>query len=102
MAENLNITDELKNKGGRALLVSVSTTDCADECMRSLDELARLLETAGGTEPARVVQDRVSPDLGRFERERTGGVHRAANHLGALILLSWDGFTGDHRLIDER
>ena len=61
MAENLNITDELKNKGGRALLVSVSTTDSADECMRSLDELARLLETAGGSEAARVIQNRVSP-----------------------------------------
>lgn len=66
MAENLNITDELKNKGGRALLVSVSTTDCADECMRSLDELARLLETAGGTEAARVVQNRVSPDKATY------------------------------------
>ena len=66
MAENLNITDELKNKGGRALLVSVSTADSADECMRSLDELARLLETAGGTEAARVIQNRVSPDKATY------------------------------------
>ncbi|MBQ5838069.1 MAG: GTPase HflX [Clostridia bacterium] len=66
MSENLNITDELKTNGGRALLVSVSTTESADECMRSLDELARLLETAGGSEAARVIQNRVSPDKATY------------------------------------
>ena len=66
MSENLNITDELKTNGGRALLVSVSTAESADECMRSLDELARLLETAGGSEAARVIQNRVSPDKATY------------------------------------
>ncbi len=64
--ENLNITEELKSGTGRALLVSVSTTDEADKCMRSLDELARLLETAGGEEVARVIQNRVSPDKATY------------------------------------
>lgn len=34
--------------------------------MRSLDELARLLETAGGEEAARIVQNRVSPDKATY------------------------------------
>lgn len=64
--ENLNITEELKNGSHRALLVSVATTETTDECMRSLDELARLLETAGGEEAARIVQNRVSPDKATY------------------------------------
>ncbi len=66
MPENLNLTDELKSGSGRALLVSVSTTDLSEECNRSLDELARLLETAGGIEAARVIQNRVSPDKATY------------------------------------
>ncbi len=66
MPENLNITEELKSGTGRALLVSVSTTDESEECNRSLDELARLLETAGGEEVARVIQNRVSPDKATY------------------------------------
>lgn len=66
MAENLNITEELKNGSGRALLVSVCTDDNDGECMRSLDELARLLETAGGEEAARVIQKRTSPDKATY------------------------------------
>lgn len=62
--ENLNITDEIT--ASRALLVSVCTDDNMAECMRSLDELARLLETAGGEEAARVVQNRVSPDKATY------------------------------------
>ncbi len=64
--ENLNITEELKSGTGRALLVSVSTTDEAEKCMRSLDELARLLETAGGEEAARIVQNRATPDKATY------------------------------------
>ncbi|MBQ3230113.1 MAG: GTPase HflX [Clostridia bacterium] len=64
--ENLNITEELKNGSHRALLVSVSTTETTEECMRSLDELARLLETAGGEEAARIIQNRVSPDKATY------------------------------------
>ena len=66
MAENLNITEELKSGSGRALLVSVSSSDRSEECDRSLDELARLLETAGGEEVARVVQNRETPDKATY------------------------------------
>ena len=66
MAENLNITDELKKGSGRALLVALSTTDKNEECMRSLDELARLLETAGGEEAARIIQNRETPDKATY------------------------------------
>jgi len=62
--ENMNISDEIELS--RALLVSVSTSDNLDECMRSLDELNRLLETAGGEEVARVIQNRVSPDKATY------------------------------------
>ncbi len=62
--ENLNITDEIQLS--RALLVSVSTTDNLDECMRSLDELERLLETAGGEAVVRVIQNRESPDKATY------------------------------------
>ena len=62
--ENLNIKDEIK--ASRALLVAVSTTDETEECMRSMDELARLLETAGGEEVARVIQNRESPDKATY------------------------------------
>ncbi|MBQ4316752.1 MAG: GTPase HflX [Clostridia bacterium] len=62
--ENLNIKDEIQ--ASRALLVAVSTTDEVDECMRSMDELARLLETAGGEEAARVIQNRESPDKATY------------------------------------
>ncbi|MBE6683318.1 MAG: GTPase HflX [Ruminococcaceae bacterium] len=64
--ESLNITEELKSGSGKALLVSVSTVDENEEAMRSLDELARLLETAGGEEAARVIQNRVSPDKATY------------------------------------
>lgn len=66
MPENLNITDELSSGNGRALLVSVSTVDEYESCNRSLDELARLLETAGGVEAARVIQNRATPDKATY------------------------------------
>ncbi len=50
----------------RALLVAVSTDGDEDAMSCSLDELARLLETAGGTEAARVVQNRESPDKATY------------------------------------
>ncbi|MBR4950679.1 MAG: GTPase HflX, partial [Clostridia bacterium] len=62
MSENLNITEELKSGSGRAVLVAVSATDKAESCHRSLNELARLLETAGGTEAGRIIQNRETPD----------------------------------------
>mgnify|MGYP003309909978 CR=1 FL=1 len=63
---NNTITEELKSGTGRAVLVAVATTDKADECNRSLDELARLLETAGGEEVARVIQNRETPDKATY------------------------------------
>ncbi len=66
MAENTNLTEELKNGSGRAVLVSVSTTDEYEKCMRSLDELKGLLETAGGEEVARIIQNRATPDKATY------------------------------------
>lgn len=66
MSENLNITNELQKGRGRAVLVSVSTTDENESTVRSLDELSRLLETAGGEEAARVIQNRATPDKATY------------------------------------
>ena len=50
-------------KESRAVLVGlIPGTKFSDECDRSLDELARLLETAGGREIARVVQIKDAPN----------------------------------------
>lgn len=47
----------------KAVLIAVaSCTGEAEICNRELDELARLLETAGGEEAGRVIQIRPSPD----------------------------------------
>jgi len=61
-----NVKEELESGRGRAVLVSVATTDSLDECNRSLDELARLLETAGGEEAARIIQNRDTPDKATY------------------------------------
>ena len=66
MSNVTNLTDELKNGSGRAILVALATTDTSEECDRSLDELARLLETAGGEEVCRVVQNRETPDKATY------------------------------------
>jgi len=48
---------------GRAVLVSIAHDNSElEECNRSLDELARLLDTAGGSEAFRVVQVRSAYD----------------------------------------
>ena len=62
--ENLKLTDELKQS--RALLVAVATSDDDYDVNASLDELSRLLETAGGVEAARVIQNRVNPDKATY------------------------------------
>ncbi len=66
MINTNNLKEELESGKGRAVLVSVATTDSADECNRSLDELARLLETAGGEEVARIIQNRDTPDKATY------------------------------------
>ena len=67
MPEIKNITDGFKEGASRAVLVSVCTKDDTEEsCERSLDELARLLETAGGEEAGRVIQNRETPDRATF------------------------------------
>ena len=67
MPEIRNITEELKNGENRAVLVSVCTKDDTEEnCLRSLDELARLLDTAGGTEAGRMIQNRETPDRATY------------------------------------
>lgn len=67
MPEIKNITEELKNGSNRAVLVSVCTKDDTEEsCERSLDELERLLDTAGGITAARVTQNRDLPDRATY------------------------------------
>ncbi len=66
MSEQIDVTSSLREGSGRALLVSVSTTDETEKTMRSLDELAGLLETAGGVEAARIVQNRATPDKATY------------------------------------
>lgn len=57
-----NIEEEKKT--GTAVLVGVDTSDMKDgECEISLDELARLAETAGAEVAARLVQTRDKPDV---------------------------------------
>ena len=65
MPENLNITNELQNGNGKALLVAVSTVDENERANRSLDELAGLLETAGGSEAAKSMMSRSRKGLRR-------------------------------------
>ncbi len=68
MSENIIVTNEEK-KPSRAVLVGVVMWDAerarpatADEVEVSLDELARLLDTAGGEVFARMVQNKSTPD----------------------------------------
>lgn len=62
MQLNTNINGN-KDVLTRAVLVGIITRDdSADEVERELDELARLLDTAGGVELARVVQNKETPD----------------------------------------
>ena len=65
MSENKNtfMTREESDSPIQAILVGVVTqNDIADEVEVSLDELARLLDTAGGEVFARVVQNKSTPD----------------------------------------
>ncbi len=65
MSENRNtvITREENTAPSQAILVGVVTqNDTAEEAEISLDELARLLDTAGGEVFARVVQNKSTPD----------------------------------------
>ncbi len=49
---------------GRAALVGIINRDCPeDEAERSLDELARLLDTAGGETVVRLLQAKETPDV---------------------------------------
>lgn len=60
MQFNLN---EKQNEHSRAVLVGIVTRENdADEVERELNELARLLDTAGGEELARMVQNKETPD----------------------------------------
>ena len=59
-------TNEIKSKieTGRAVLVGVDAGDMRDgECEISLEELRRLLDTAGGEVVATMVQSRQTPDV---------------------------------------
>ncbi len=60
---NLSLNQNEENNISRALLVAIITRDgSAEETEKSLDELERLLDTAGGEVFARVVQAKDTPD----------------------------------------
>ena len=78
----LHVPEEQLNRP-RAVLVSILTgEDTASEVDESLDELARLLDTAGGTVAARLVQGRVAPDARTLIG--SGKVHELADLCGKL------------------
>lgn len=55
--------NDKENKGSLAILVGIITRDTdAETVEKELDELARLLDTAGGEEIARVTQSKDAPD----------------------------------------
>lgn len=60
------MTEQNTNQITYAVLVTVTAERSQAECDRSLDELERLLDTAGGVAVARVIQPRVSPDKATF------------------------------------
>lgn len=60
------MTEQNTNQITYAVLVTVTAERSQTECDRSLDELERLLDTAGGIAVARVIQPRVSPDKATF------------------------------------
>ncbi|HAN20796.1 MAG TPA: GTPase HflX [Clostridiales bacterium] len=58
--------DIFKSEKIKAVLVSVNEDMTEQQISSSLDELERLLETAGGTAVARVIQNRTSPDKATY------------------------------------
>jgi len=59
----LNMNKDSQDHISKAILVGIVTRDnSADEVEKELDELARLLDTAGGEEFARLVQNKETPD----------------------------------------
>lgn len=59
----LNMNKDSQNHISKAILVGIVTREnSADEVEKELDELARLLDTAGGEEFARLVQNKETPD----------------------------------------
>ena len=59
----------------RAVLVALTLDMTEEQVQVSLDELERLLDTAGGIAAARVVQSRVNPD----PRTYIAGIGRSCN-----------------------
>lgn len=65
MAENNNFFDNCSKETLRAVLVGVAVKGKISEreCMISLSELERLLDTAGGVMAARMIQSKDAPDV---------------------------------------
>lgn len=58
----MNFKDGAQSAQGAVLVGIVTRESGADEVERELDELSRLLDTAGGEERARLVQNKETPD----------------------------------------
>ncbi len=68
MNENIEMQASYDNEILRAILVGVAIKgkDTEEDCLVSLCELERLLETAGGVMAARLIQSKDSPDIRTF------------------------------------
>ena len=67
MTENNVLINNQTGEKARAVLISLKTPSMTDDGVEvSLDELERLLETAGGETVLRVVQSRESPDTATY------------------------------------
>ncbi len=80
----------------RAVLVGVALPQVGRELVEThLDELAQLVDTAGGVEVARVVQERRSPDPATFiGRGKVAELAEVARETGAALVVFDDDLSG--------
>ena len=84
------MTELMIETENKALLISIITQDISEsECMVSLDELERLADTAGISSPARLYQNRTSPDpatyIGKGKLDEAKNIIHANNINIAII-----------------
>lgn len=84
-----NETKEINRADNRAALVGIVSRDCPEEeAERSLNELARLLDTAGGETIVRLLQAKETPDvrtyIGSGKVEELAGLCKV-NDIGLIV-----------------
>lgn len=92
MAEKTKTIELITETEDKALLIGIiapGTSQTENECMLSLDELERLAETAGISSPARLYQNRTSPDpatyIGKGKLEEAKNIIEANGINTAII-----------------